>query len=385
MSMRTPSYRLHKATGQAVCTLSGKDCYLGKFGSTESKDAYLRLIAEWNLAGRRLDPRHDLSVTELVRDYLEFADGYYRKGGRPTSEVGYLEESFRPLKKLYGSTPAEDFSPLGLKATRQAIIETGVCRNVVNGRTRRIIRLFKWAVENEKVPPSVHHGLTAVAGLRKGRSAARESEPVKPVPVAFVDAVMPHVSPQVRAMIELMSLTGMRPGEVCQMRTADLDTSGRIWIYTPGRHKTEHHGKDRQIYVGPAAQEILRPWLRTDLEGFLFSPREAELARRAAQRQTRKTRVQPSQVDRRKHSPIKRPGEFYSTTSYRLGVRVACKKAAVPVWHPNQLRHNAATRLRREHGIDMARIILGHSDMKTTEIYAEADRDKAMAVVGKIG
>jgi hypothetical protein len=33
----------------------------------------------------------------------------------------------------------------------------------------------------------------------------------------------------------------------------------------------------------------------------------------------------------------------------------------------------------------MARIILGHSDLKSTEIYAEADRTAAMKVMGKIG
>ena len=37
MSVRTPSYRLHKPTGQAVVTLSGRDIYLGKYGSIESK------------------------------------------------------------------------------------------------------------------------------------------------------------------------------------------------------------------------------------------------------------------------------------------------------------------------------------------------------------
>jgi site-specific recombinase XerD len=55
------------------------------------------------------------------------------------------------------------------------------------------------------------------------------------------------------------------------------------------------------------------------------------------------------------------------------------------MWSPNQLRHNAATRLRREHGIDMARIILGHSNLRTTEVYAEADRERAIGIMAKIG
>jgi hypothetical protein len=54
-------------------------------------------------------------------------------------------------------------------------------------------------------------------------------------------------------------------------------------------------------------------------------------------------------------------------------------------WHPNQLRHNAATRLRKEFGVELARIILGHATAFTTEIYAEADRAQAMEVIAKVG
>jgi site-specific recombinase XerC len=57
----------------------------------------------------------------------------------------------------------------------------------------------------------------------------------------------------------------------------------------------------------------------------------------------------------------------------------------VPVWSPNQLRHNAATRIRAEFGIEAARVILGHASVATSEIYAEADKDKAKQIIGKLG
>jgi integrase len=150
----------------------------------------------------------------------------------------------RPILRLYGHSQAGDFGPLALKAVRQAMIEAGICRLEVNRRIGRIGRAFKWAVENELVPPSVHHGLKAVAWLRRGRSEARESFPVRPVPEAFVDAIRGHVARQVWAMIELQRLTGMRPGEVCRMRTCDLDMSrlrryplaifSRYWLHDLG-------------------------------------------------------------------------------------------------------------------------------------------------------
>ena len=54
-------------------------------------------------------------------------------------------------------------------------------------------------------------------------------------------------------------------------------------------------------------------------------------------------------------------------------------------WHPNQLRHTAGTRIRAAYGIELARIILGHSSAVTSEIYAEIDREKAKQAIEKLG
>jgi len=57
----------------------------------------------------------------------------------------------------------------------------------------------------------------------------------------------------------------------------------------------------------------------------------------------------------------------------------------IPAWHPNQLRHNAATRLRREFGLDVARAVLGHSTPVVTEVYAELDGAKAAEAMERVG
>ena len=49
---RIPSYRLHKATGQAVVVLNGRSHYLGIFGSPESRAKYDDLIAKYLILGR---------------------------------------------------------------------------------------------------------------------------------------------------------------------------------------------------------------------------------------------------------------------------------------------------------------------------------------------
>src|SRR5262249_29345888 len=151
--------------------------------------------------------------------YMTFARGYYRKAGKATPEVRNIKESLRPLRELYGGEPAAEFGPRALKAVRAQMVTDGLARSVVNRRVGRIVRAFKWAGSEERIPTSVYQSLKAVDGLRRGRSDARETEPVTPVPEAFVDAVRPHVSAQVWAMIELQRLTAMRPNEIVGMRT----------------------------------------------------------------------------------------------------------------------------------------------------------------------
>jgi integrase len=389
MSKRIPSYRRHAATGQAVVTLCGRDVYLGKHGTPESREAYERAIAEW-LTGRRLGKAADgrqaaITIVELIRDYMRFAETYYRKNSKPTSEVANCRYAFTSLRALYGRTLAREFSPRCLKLVREKILAGGVCRKTANDRVLRIKRLFKWGVENELVPAEVFHALQCVPGLKRGRCEAREPDPVGPADEDAVQAVLKHVSPQVCTMIQLQLITGMRPGEVVLIRMRDIDRSGPVWTYRPESHKTEHHGVSREIPLGPKAQALVRPWLLADSEAYLFSAAAAIDARRQRQRAARKTRVQPSQENRRKQNPAWRPRSQYDVASYRRAIAQGCDKAGVPRWSPNQLRHTCATRLRREYGIEAARIILGHRSALVTEIYAEIDRTKAARIMAEVG
>jgi integrase len=268
----------------------------------------------------------------------------------------------------------------------------GWCRKLVNQRTGRLRRLFKWAVSEQLLPVAVYEALRIVDGLKQGRCQARESEPVKPVPEALVLETLPYLRPPVAAMAQLQLLTGMRPGEVVIMRAIDLDMTGTVWLYRPGSdrgphgaHKTAWRGHDRIIAIGPRGQEVIKPFLKTDLYAYLFSPADSMQALWAEQRAKRKTKVQPSQANRKKRKAKKQPGERYTVLSYDRAVTRACLRANVPHWHPNRLRHTKATELRREAGIDAARVVLGHRSPRVTEVYAEIDAGKAAEIMGKLG
>jgi integrase len=381
-----PSYKLHKSSGQARVRIDGHSFYLGVYGSPESRDRYDDLIAEW-FARNGDASRYSLTVDDLALLFVDHAKSYYRSpDGKLTAEVCSIQHALRPLVELFGMLRVREFGPLKLKQVRDRLIENGHCRTNINRMVGRIKRAFKWGVENEHVPPDVHSALAAVTGLRAGRSQAIESEPIKPAPEAFVEAVEAYVPRQVWAMIQLQLLTGARPGEVTAMRGCDLKTDGKTWEYRPKRHKTQHRGKTRVVFLGPKAQAVIGEFLKTDIQAYLFSPRDVMSELNARRRASRKSPMTPSQLKRtRKSKPKRQPGERYTKDSYRVVIQRACDRAGVPPWHPHQLRHNAATWIRGETDVDTARTVLGHSTVDVTEIYAERDLETARQLAARIG
>ncbi len=119
---RTPSYRYHKPSGQAVVTLNGRDFYLCTYGSDASRSRYDRLIAEWLSACRRIpaNANEGITISELIAAYWQFAQTYYRKSDRPTGELSRIKAATRPLRKLYGSTAADNVENLNRGPAQEA-------------------------------------------------------------------------------------------------------------------------------------------------------------------------------------------------------------------------------------------------------------------------
>ncbi|HUU12345.1 MAG TPA: site-specific integrase [Terriglobia bacterium] len=341
----------------------------------------------------------NLTVNELLAAYLDFAKDYYRKDGQPTSEYSCIGQAIRFLANAYGHTPADRFGPLALKAVQNMMIQHGLRRRVINHHIERVKRVFKWAVANQIIGPDVYHALQTVSGLRLGRSEAKESDPVRPVADADVDAIMPYVSAQVWAIVELMRLTGMRAGEAVVMRGCDLDVTGRVWTYQPSRHKGEHYGHSRVVELGPRAQAIIKEFVKLDPQAYLFSPKDAERERSVRRRANRKRPLYNDSKRYAREKAQRRPRDFsdhYTVVNLRNAIQRACravnaaleeagKDEFISVWHPHQLRHNFATRIRKEFGLETARVLLGHRSMAVSEIYAEADRAKVVEAIARVG
>ncbi len=382
MSRKLPKYALHRPSGNARVRINGKDYYLGEYDSPESHEEYDRLIAKYVL--KKLDPLRDsVSISRLSVMYVEFAKGYYVKDGKPTSEISVIQLGLKPLVRLFGREKVNSFGPRKLTMVRQDMISRKLARTTINKAIQRINRMLRWATEHEYADGSVSTACKAIAGLRRGRCEARETTSVQPVPPADVDSIELFVSRPLWSMIQLQLCTGMRPGEVCIIRACDIDVSGPVWEYRPQTHKTVHHGRQRLIFIGPKGQEILRPYMATTKDGgYLFRPDVAEESRNALKRAGRKSPMTPSQAKRtRKESPKRGPGQRYQRVSYTRAITRACKLAKVPEWSPNQLRHNAATNLRKVHGLEGTRTVLGHSTTDMTQVYAEIDFEAARKIM----
>src|SRR5262249_24494629 len=130
--------------------------------------------------------------------------------------------------------------------------------------------------------------------------------------------------------------------------------------------------------------DLLREFFTPNLADYLFSPRRAVEEVRAARSANRKTPRYPRHMKRnaarRKAKPQRAPAERYNRTSYFVAVARACDRAFPPAgdlaqrdgetaarwwarltpdqrggvkawkkaqrWHPNQLRHSYATKVR---------------------------------------
>ncbi len=424
LKQAVPKYRKHNASGQAIVTLAGQDKYLGKYGSQRSRDLYDRLIAEFLLRGRA--PIHESSdsetkIVEVLAAFWNHAKTYYVKNEEPTKELDAFRVIIRDVQRLFGDDDVVDFGPNALKTMRQVWLDRGQKRTTINANVRRLVRIFSWATSEEMIPVQVVQALKTVSGWRKGRSPAPEPTPVAPVTESVIEQTLLELQPTVQDMVKLQRCSGMRPSEVCNLRLCDVNRSEDVWEYIPETHKNEHHARPRVIYLGPMAQEILKPYLVRNHQGFCFSPRTAVSEWLAEKSQRRKT--PPTHGNGRgknkKASPKHPPSSQYTVNSYRRAIHRACDRAFSPPpelarqtgetasqwharlgengvrllkdwqskhrWSPNRLRHTAATAIRREFGVEGAQVVLGHSVADVTQVYAERDSQKAREIMRRSG
>jgi integrase len=412
--IRFPSLRRHKASGQAVVTVRGRDIYCGRYGTPEADETYRRVIAELVSSGPEVVRHHGLAkpgrgqhaftpptrrpitVAELLLAYVEHAERYYQA---PSREIEIIRVTCRAVRELFGSIAASEFGARQLKAVRQQWIDQKQARKYINARISRIARMWRWAAEEELVPASSWHALQSLSGLRAGRSAAKEPERKKPVPEADFQRALTGLPAPVRAILEVLWWTGARSGEICSLRTCDIVRDCEPWQYCPERHKNSHRGHKRAIFFGPRARAVLQPFLDDENpERFLFSPADAVRAQketakvphrsdaRRAQAAATKRRIEAKQrlakSGKSRPTSSRRPGARYNRNSLANALRRCCSRLEVPYFNPHRLRHTARVRIDElvgeaasaavsgvEFASEESQATLSHSSRKMTQRY----------------
>lgn len=464
-----------------------RQVHLGLWMRPESRERFARVLSHYvqgevaeAVAASRRRPAPDeaiITVEELVGQFLQYADSYYRRSdGSPSGEHRNFIDAATPLLELYGDLPAKKFGCPELELVREHMTKTWRHRprkdgrnrlslTTVNERVKRIRRMFRWGVPKRLVTAALVEDLRQLEHLKRGR-CAEVKNPEKILPVAWkdVEAVLNVTPPTIQAMIRLQWASGARPGEICAMQPEDIErTSNGIWRYRPKMHKTQHLGKDRVVAINADAQAALEPFLLqvppppADMP--LFSPARAMAERSAQRREARSTKVQPSQVKRallsQQLNQNRSTSDRYDVNAYRLAVHYgvdaanaparkraiaatlsehlnaetmtlanhalqrlptratheevekwlavllkklkasnpraaisAAMKAVqqtreVPHWTPHQIRHAYGFRMGPVLGLETIRVLMGHSDIRTTMRYCKSDVDRAFEALAR--
>ena len=325
------------------------------------------------------------TVRQVVASFMaDAALRYTPRGGR--GELDNMQVAVAPLVMLFGDELACAIGPLHLRAIQIYLCREGYCANVVNAMIGRVRRVFRWAAGRTLIPVERVGALSLLPAVRAPEAPDRPR--VLEAPQADVSALLtwlrrpadvgitpnggdhgvlasirpalPRASVARRgalspretlaAMIELQLLGSMRPGELCSMSGGEVDRSSACWVYRPLRHKTSWKGKRRAIRIGPRGQELMAPHLLRHGAGAVF-----------------RTIL----------------GTPWTANSYAQAVHRACKRAGVPGWSPNQLRHLAATLAEQRAGADLASHLLGHSDLRTTQRYMHGEEAAVTAYTMK--
>jgi len=404
--MRKLKYRCqqNRAGGQKtgfVEYLGRRHYFPGSHGSPES----LRAFADFQDAVYAKAPPPSIArgtairVDQAVLLFLEFADQRYRdEEGRRTQNFGHFRSLFRVLIPAAGSMLLRDFGPKAIKALRLKMLEAtktvrtkegpkvvpaNWTRPFVNAQVGRVRRWLKWCVAEELCPPSVLQAAQTIEPLREGETSAPEGRVVEAVEQTVVEGVLPFLSPTVAAMVRLQLLTGMRSGEVCIMRPCDIDRSEAgdgVWLYRPTKWKGQKKTKTCKIVqLGPQAQAVIEPFLARESEAYLFSPAET-MAWKSEQRWLGSKRS----VRKRPKTTRKLTGR-YNPRTYRRSILYGIAVAQTQHWHPHQIRHTAATEIRKRYKLDGAQAALGHARADVTQVYAERDAALARKIAREMG
>lgn len=399
VSLRIPSYRRYprKCGTDLACVEipagvhhKGKRFYLGAYGSAPSRERYSWLIGESIKSGCRILPaptwQSHAAVVPAVRLFVSsarvgacYVRHLRRTKRQPDGRIKDRHNVRAALHLLRAVLPHHnmlDLSSHELDQVQAAAGQRHWAIATVRDRIRHIRLAIRSAVKANLLPVLTLQHLLLAERVSLSTPGIKPARRVPPVPESVIDETLPHLNRHIAAIVRLLRLTGARPSEIIALRPLDIDMSnGRTWLYRPAHHKTAHRGKVRTIYFGPAAQEVLAPFvIGRRLDAHVFDPREAEADRRQKLHALRKTPLNAgnSPGTNVKTTPRVSIGHRYKVAILRRAIHRVCEANGIERWNIYQVRHTAATRIRREAGLESAALALSLRRLELRDVGIDA-------------
>ncbi|NOZ22561.1 MAG: tyrosine-type recombinase/integrase [Planctomycetes bacterium] len=262
----------------------------------------------------------NLSLRQLTQEFLEHVNA-----NNPTSTYKFYEGLLGKFLDEHLNLMADDVSPLLLEKYKRQMQRRYKPRTV-NAHLAAIKRMFNWAVDFELIE---EHKLRRVEKVSEGSGKKKTLSP------AQKKKLREHAGDDMRDIIELLMLTGMRPCELGNMSWEDVDWKNKqIVLYEHKTANTAKESKPRIIPITPAIAAILKP--RKEDKGIVF-PRP----------------------DRKRHNKDS------------LGKRFAriAKAAGLKGVTLYTLRHTFGTEVASKKDLKTVAELMGHTTTKTTEKY----------------
>ena len=222
-----------------------------------------------------------------------------------------------------------------------------MARRSIARKAAALRRYFVWLRRTGVVLTDPSRRLTAPRGegrlphvLKAGELDALfadEDGDVREEPVALRD----------RAVVELLYGSGLRVGELCGLRPADVDlVRGQLLVWGKG-------AKQRQLPMNETSVDSVRAWMERGRPVMVGDDTAAD----ALFLNRRGRRLTPRDVR-----------------------RILDRRALSPT-HPHALRHTFATHL-LDGGADLRAVqeLLGHEDLATTQLYTHVSKERLRTV-----
>lgn len=289
------------------------------------------------------DPDRDMKPDPVIERFL---DGLWAERGLSDNSLQSYRHDLLHLQKRLGDRGKRlvEAAREDLLAVLAAEIQQGKSPRSLSRYLSAYRQFFRWLVREGKIssdPVALIESPKTGRGLPKALTEAQVESllaaPDTDTPLGLRD----------KAMLELMYATGLRVSELVGLQLSNINLNqGVVRVMGKGQ-------KERLVPIGDEAYESLKSYLSTSRPSLLQGQQTDSVF-----------------VTTRK-SGMTRQAFWYMVRRYADQCGIARNRLS-----PHTLRHSFATHL-LNHGADLrvVQLLLGHSDLSTTQIYTHIARE----------